>query len=64
MITFKFKFLQSFLLQDRGPNRLTQFIGVLLRPKGFDEALSHNLPEITNGHNWHKLLKLLRTFLQ
>ena len=38
-------------IQDRGPNRLTQFVGVLLRPKGFDEALAKTLPAITNGHS-------------
>ena len=39
-------------IQDRGPNRLTQFLGVLLRPKGFDEALGKSIPSITNGHHW------------
>jgi hypothetical protein len=39
-------------IQDRGPNRLTQFIGVLLRPKGFDEELATPaaVPAIANGH--------------
>ena len=38
-------------IQDRGPNRLTQFIGLLLRPKGFDDELAKSPPPITNGHH-------------
>ena len=37
-------------IQDRGPNRLTQFVGVLLRPKGFDDDRAKSVPPLTNGH--------------
>lgn len=37
-------------IQDRGPNRLTQFVGMLLRPKDFDDALENKTNAILNGH--------------
>jgi hypothetical protein len=39
-------------LQDKRSNHLTQFVGVLLRPKGFLEGENDSTPAaITNGHH-------------